>query len=201
MLISNYGAIYTVRTVGVCGPGPFAVVGIGNIVNSKFNVVYDGNGKTDLLNLNDVINRRFFPPRLFLSVSKDGWIAHLLYPKMIMMNIFYCQRLFLKCIHPVLPLMSWLSFPASPLSCLPHGLSPLSCLLFVLPLPPPRSVTLRGVKHSEMLANAEVSCNFYITAQKLISWKYVLKNEIICQHILACYSGGQDGCFMTEKIL
>ena len=55
-------SIYTVRTVGVCGPGPFAVVGIGNIVNSKFNVVYDGNGKTDLLNLNDVINRRFFPP-------------------------------------------------------------------------------------------------------------------------------------------
>ena len=98
--------------------------------------------------------------------------------------------------------MSWLPFPASPLSCLPHGLSPLSCLLFVLPLPPPRGVTLRGVKHSEMLANAEVSCNFYITAQKLISWKYVLKNEIICQHILACYSGAKMAvCFMTEKIL
>ena len=53
-----------------------------------------------------------------------------------------------------------------------------------------------------MLANAEVSCNFYITAQKLISWKYVLKNEIICQHILACYSGAKMAvCFMTEKIL
>ena len=108
---------------------------------------------------------------------------------------FFLNASILSC----LPLMSWLPFPASPLSCLPHGLSPLSCLLFVLPLPPPCSVTLRGVKYSEMLANAEVSCNFYITAQKLISWKYVLKNGIICQHILACYSGAKMAVSWLKK--